>query len=283
MEQPDAPAQDSEVAAAAPEPTTEQQPEYIDTDAPEELQEQQSEDEEEVDYEGEKFKVPKKLKDALLRQADYTRKTQEVAAQRAAIEQERAEVQRQAQFHRDFLEELAEARSISLQLEQFKQIDWDALDQADPVQARRLERQQRALQDRQSELQRKVAEKNQQKTLQEQQVTAKQLQEGAEVLRRDIRDWSPEKAAALSEFAVQYGFPKDQISKVSNPLFVKLLNDAHTLAQLRKNATAKPKPEAQEAPVTRITATKASANKDPDKMSVEEWTKWREAQIKRSR
>jgi hypothetical protein len=282
MEQPDAPAQDSEVATAAPEPTTEQH-EVIDTDAPEELQEQQPEGEEEVDYEGEKYKLPKKLKDALLRQADYTRKTQELAAHKAAVEQAKAEVQQQAQFHREFLEELTEARSIAYQLEQFKQINWDALDETDPVQARRLERQQRALQDRQAELSRKVSEKGQQKALQEQQVTAKQLQEGAEVLKRDIKDWSPAKAATLTEFAVQYGFQKEQVTQVTNPLFVKLLNDAHTLAQLRKQAVTKPKPEAQEAPVTRITASKAVANKDPDKMSIAEWTKWREAQIKRSR
>lgn len=240
-------------------------------------------DSEEVDYEGEKYKLPKKLKDALLRQADYTRKTQELAAHKAAVEQAKAEVQQQAQFHREFLEELTEARSIAYQLEQFKQINWDALDETDPVQARRLERQQRALQDRQAELSRKVSEKGQQKALQEQQVTAKQLQEGAEVLKRDIKDWSPAKAATLTEFAVQYGFQKEQVTQVTNPLFVKLLNDAHTLAQLRKQAVTKPKPEAQEAPVTRITASKAVANKDPDKMSIAEWTKWREAQIKRSR
>jgi hypothetical protein len=282
MEQPDAPAQDS-ADVAAPAVATES-PEPINSDIGEELQEQQAPaDEEEVDYEGEKFVVPKKLKDALLRQSDYTRKTQEVAAQRQAIEQERAEFQQKAQFHQEYLEELTQARAIAQQIEQFKAINWDALDEQDPAQARRLERQYRNLQEQQSDLSRRVAEKGQQKSMQEQQQAAKQLQEGAEVLRREIRDWSPEKATVLTDYAVSYGFPKEQIAKVSNPLFVKLLNDSHTLAQLRKQAVTKPKPEAQEAPVTRITASKAVANKDPDKMSMSEWTKWREAQIKRSR
>lgn len=38
--------------------------------------EQPDSDVEDVDYEGKKYAVPKEIKDALLRQADYTRKTQ---------------------------------------------------------------------------------------------------------------------------------------------------------------------------------------------------------------
>ena len=48
---------------------------------------QPEDDTEEVDWDGAKYRVPKPLKDALLRQADYTRKTQELADQRRTVEQ----------------------------------------------------------------------------------------------------------------------------------------------------------------------------------------------------
>ena len=41
---------------------------------------------ERVNYEGTEYEVPTALKDALLRQSDYTRKTQEVSEQRKALE-----------------------------------------------------------------------------------------------------------------------------------------------------------------------------------------------------
>jgi hypothetical protein len=48
--------------------------------------------EEEIEHEGRKYLVPKALKPLLLMQADYTRKTQEVAEQRRAVMAERLRI-----------------------------------------------------------------------------------------------------------------------------------------------------------------------------------------------
>ena len=52
---------------------------------------------EEVEHEGKKYQIPKPLKGALLMQADYTRKTQEVAEQRRAVEEQQRQY---AEFQR---------------------------------------------------------------------------------------------------------------------------------------------------------------------------------------
>jgi len=52
---------------------------------------------EEIEHDGKKHRVPKELKDAFLRQSDYTRKTQEVAEARRQVEQTWAEAQHTAQ------------------------------------------------------------------------------------------------------------------------------------------------------------------------------------------
>jgi hypothetical protein len=51
----------------------------------------------EVEYEGKTHRVPKELKDAVLRQADYTRKTTEVAQERQVLHQTYAQAQQSIQ------------------------------------------------------------------------------------------------------------------------------------------------------------------------------------------
>jgi hypothetical protein len=85
------------------------------TEAPDEGQTEEVDDSVEVDYEGEKVKVPAKIKDALLRQADYTRKTQEVAEHRKALEAERQAMQFQMQFSQVSFAKQAELQNIDSQ------------------------------------------------------------------------------------------------------------------------------------------------------------------------
>ncbi|KPF66114.1 hypothetical protein IP84_17015 [beta proteobacterium AAP99] len=80
-------------------------PEEADADdedvATEEEAEQEPEEQEpsleDVEYEGKSYKLPPELKNALLRQADYTRKTQEVAQERSILQGQRQEVAQYAQ------------------------------------------------------------------------------------------------------------------------------------------------------------------------------------------
>ena len=65
---------------------------------------QPEDDTEEVDWDGAKYRVPKPLKDALLRQADYTRKTQELAEQRRTVEQHFTSLTQQAELQQQTLE-----------------------------------------------------------------------------------------------------------------------------------------------------------------------------------
>lgn len=57
----------------------------IDGEEPDDQAEAEAEDAEDIEYEGQTFRVPKVLKDAFLRNADYTQKTQEVAARRLSL------------------------------------------------------------------------------------------------------------------------------------------------------------------------------------------------------
>src|ERR1700761_7141568 len=64
-------------------------------------------DEVEGTYNGKTYSLPPELRHALLRQADYTRKTQELAGQRRAFEAERAGHRQQAVSMRTHLQDAA--------------------------------------------------------------------------------------------------------------------------------------------------------------------------------
>jgi hypothetical protein len=58
---------------------------------------EEAEELETVDYDGKQYQVPKALKAGIMMQADYTRKTQEVAEQRRELESRSQQIAQQAQ------------------------------------------------------------------------------------------------------------------------------------------------------------------------------------------
>src|SRR5437868_9942337 len=62
---------------------------------------EEPEESDEIEHEGRKYQVPKALKPLLLMQADYTRKTQEVAEQRRAVQAERQALHQTSQAELD--------------------------------------------------------------------------------------------------------------------------------------------------------------------------------------
>lgn len=249
-----------------------------------ELDEQTAEpDEEDVEYEGKQYKVPKELKDALLRQADYTRKTQEVAEARRQFEAQAQSFQQERQFHQQNLQEVAAITAIDQQLSQFAQLDWNAMTDADPAQAMKLDRQMRDLHAQREQIAFGITQKQSEFAQRQQQEAARQLEEGRRVLEREIPGWGAEKAQELFLFGKNYGIPEQLLGTLNMPVLVKALHDLKQFHQLKEKATTKPKAPVQEKPVTRIAASKASGAIDPDRMSPDQWLKWREGQLRTKR
>lgn len=239
-------------------------------------------DDEEIDYDGDKFKVPKKLKDAFLRQQDYTQKTQSLAEQRKAVAAQAEQIRQQAELQQQFIADYSEAKAIEKQLAQYKELDWNALMEADPVQAMKIDRQYRELQQHHSEVVGNLAQKQQQQALLMQRENAKRLQEGLEVLKREIKGWSPEMAKNLTDYGQEIGFSAEELANVTNPNAIKLLHKAYQFDQIMKQKTRpQSKPVAQEKPVTRITTNNGRAQKDPSAMNQKEFDAWRKSFIKK--
>lgn len=228
---------------------------------------------EEVEIDGEKVSAPKataeKLRAAMLRQADYTRKTQELAQMREQSTAEIAQEKARIETARANIQSVARVTAIDERLQQYATVDWQALSQSDPVNAQQQFFQYQQLKDARGQLVGQIQQHESQRALQEQQETARSMQHANEVLGREIKGWSPEYAKSLREVARGLGASDKDLDGIRAPWIVKALHAQKVLAEMTKKATAAPPPT----PATPIrTVTGASAQKaDPDKMSIDEY------------
>jgi hypothetical protein len=249
-------------------------------------EQQAVEDEIEEELEGIKLRGPKdaleKLKAERLMQADYTRKTQEVAEHRKALEAREQHFQRTAQGHQQHIREVAQLVAIEDRLQQFSQVNWQAITDADPVQALKLHTELTQLQARKGQLEGALTQRQQAAQYEQQRNTAKHLMEARQVLEREIKGWSPELAGKLKEYGLTQGFPEEAMDSITQPAIVKVLHKAHLYDQLQKQRTAKP--AAQPAPpVTRVGGGAASSTKPLSEVSDAEYIRRRREYISKHR
>jgi hypothetical protein len=275
-----APAVENEVQEVETQEVEQGQEETGEDAAGESLEVEQTE--EEVEYEGNKYRVPKELKDALLRQADYTKKTQEVAETRRAIEAEREallanqrELAQAAERQKANVQVYAKLTAIDDQLQQFSQVDWNALNEQDPIQAQKLFMQQSQLRDARSQLTNYLSELDYRQSIETQQKIAKQLEQGEETLAKEIKGWSKELKSELKEYGLQVGFSKEEMSQIYDPKAVKLLHKAFMYDQLIAKTQKKPEPKAEDIKPTKTVTKGTTSTKTPEEMSPAEFNAWR--------
>lgn len=213
------------------------------------------EEAEEVEYEGKTYALPKELKEAVLRQKDYTQKTQQVAEQRRELEALKEQTQQIEQFREKQFSAAVALSQLDSQLKQYQGLDWNGLATTDPAEFIRLDRMQRQLQEQFNAQKQSIQEA----MAQEKQLTDKQrqqlLEKGQAELARDIKGWNAELAKAIVSHGKSYGYSDTELSVITDPRQVKVLHDAY---QWRKLQEAKPALQKRIAEVKPIKATARS-------------------------
>lgn len=242
-------------------------------------------DSEEIEHEGRKYRVPKALKDSFLRQADYTRKTQEVAEQRRAVEAERQAVQRATQ---EELGVYAQATSFGAQISQLDQAaaqqgGWAAWVRDDPFAANEAHMTRTELERARHYATGRLAQLQQQRAAAAQQDSARRVGEAASVLEREI-GWSPTKAAEVLEGGIrEYRFDRSEIESFEDARMVLALHDAlQWRAHQKKTKTAQRHQAAQQVrPAARVQARAAPPAGLDDRLPADEWVRRRNEQLRR--
>jgi hypothetical protein len=191
----------------------------------------------EIERGDKKYKVPKDLQSEFLMQADYTRKTQELAEQRRQIEAYAANVQT---LDREQFEAQATLHNIDRQLAEYADIDWQAwrLQNPDAAQAARYAYED--LKEQRAATEREFQTKAQQRAFEAQRVHAQQLEQAQQVLAKEIPGWSPQRGQELMEFGTSIGIDRNVLATLSDPLHVKILHLAelgHKASKTQAQAT----------------------------------------------
>lgn len=243
-------------------------------------------DTEEVEYEGKVHKVPKELKDALLRQADYTRKTQEVAEQRKQIEAQAESLKQQEQIQREYIQEISQVTAIDARLNEIGKVDLYQLSEENPMEAQKIMIMRQQLLEARSIAVGSIQQKEnhrqnieRQKALEAQQTSAKQAQEAENVIRREIKDWSPQLVDQLCAFAREEGWTPEEIRVATIPQ-IKSLNKAYRASQLAKTAQPPKAAQVQAKPVPQVGSGGAPVRRKLAELPMEEYAKARRAQRK---
>lgn len=219
----------------------------------EEVQDEDSEEEQSyltLKINGEEIDKPLDEVISLAQQgADYTKKTQEVAEQRKALEDyaqtiqvQEQQLKAQVELQQALFGELAQITAIDQQLADFQAIDWNQLSENDFVEAQKLFFTQNKLQTQRSQLVQQLEAKQQQLTQAQQQSLNQRIAKGKEILAKEIPNWSPDTSKAIISAGKEYyGFSDDEMSSVIDPRHVKVLHDAMQWRKLQQNTGVKNK------------------------------------------
>lgn len=252
----------------------------------------------EVKHGDKTYKVPKDIQSALLFQSDYSRKTEELAKQRQALEDQQTQ-------QRERSEQNLRARGylahLDAQIDAYKKADWDAARTYDKENGTDLvatwRDEQQSLREKRDEIKGLLDEEEKKSQSERQASVAKRIEEARAVYDRKIPGWSREKdpvSLQVMETAhktfgyslAELGFDRDNPGKalLLDPRFGELAYWAHIGKQLtaKQAAAAKRKPKEEEAapqPAKRVgSGTRMNATPQ-DRDDIDTWMKKRNKQI----
>ena len=238
------------------------------------------EDAEDYEHNGKVYKVPKELKEGSLRQQDYTRKTQEVAETRKALEAQQAAVAAQAEFVQTHAQEVAKFGAADTEYRQWEQWIADNPNEATPADYHKVQ----TLKEAASRQYQALAQLQQQSAAEAQRADATALTAMRETLAKDLPGYSPETESKIFTFATaDLGYRPEEVAAVRDPRIVKTLH----LAMLGKQASAKQSAaktvQAQQATAPAPTVGGKTAPKAglSDDLPPEEWNRRRIAQLRK--
>ena len=194
----------------------------------------------EVEWEGQLIEAPKSVAEALMRQSDYTQKTQEVAAQRKAIETTVASLElknQQFAFAESIQPDILKAQQLETQADQAYQYLRDNVDSLTPTDIEKIKI---AIEDTRKERDNLVKSLTTKQT-EFQQASEQSLKElrnkGTEVLKQRIPGWGEEKAKQVRDYALNSGYTEAEISNVLDPRQVETLWKASQYDNLKSGVT----------------------------------------------
>lgn len=231
--------------------------------APEQPSEQPSADDSaEVTLEGKTYRIPKELKDAVLRHEDYTRKTQEIAERARAVDAQAKVLAEREQFQAAHAADLQALTAIQQQIREYSQMDMSALTTDQLIKVKmHVDNLKEAERTKLSEVQHKAGEFQQRIHAS----LAELQQRGNEVLKKAIPSWGPEAARDLAEYGRAQGYQDHELSQLYDPRHVQTLWKAAQWDKLQQGKPLANQRASNAAPVVKPGASNPAVNAQMEK------------------
>lgn len=204
----------------------------------------------ELEIEGEKFQLPKKLEKGFMQEKDYTQKSQTLAEQRRAVELQHQQAhftQLAEQFKTDTSQENQQLQALEWAISQ--PVDWNSLT---TEQALRQKLQVDMWRDQKVQLEKSIDSKRQDWERKQHETYAKLVRDSLELVAKRIPGWGPELAKAVTEHALGEGFTDTELRKANtDPRLAVTLWKAQQFDALKAKAT----PTAQSIKAVKTTPT----------------------------
>lgn len=244
-----------------------------DADDESETDKDEDDDSEEVEFEGATYKLPPALKNALLRQSDYTRKTQEVAARAKELEQRDETLKEQAKLADEDLTDRATLQAINQEIKGYENVDWAKLNEDDPVGYNAHQLRLTQLKQARGETTEKIKGTAGKRAADAKRDFETRVAKTQTQLAKDIKGWGQELAQKLTVFAESQGFTAAEMRAMNTqPAMVKALHKAmlYDAAQKKQRKAKDPPPQPLKT-VDKGRSRAAGSAIPSDKDSVEAW------------
>lgn len=248
----------------------------------EEIEEDGQIETEEVEFNGKKYAVPKELAPNLMMQADYTRKTQEVAELRKETEAEKATWQQQAKIREQLFNEKADLHQVEKRLGAFRNVNWQQWQAQDPNGSQAALAEYTQLRDYHQGLSGHIQGREAELASQIEQSTVASLNKAVEALNKPDpkMGWDgkfdEDRKTKIMNFGVSEGYTQEQMASLDNPLMVKHLWEAYQYRELKKQQRTTPARTPAE-PAAKVPTSRASSPVNARTASMEAYAAARKA------
>lgn len=231
---------------------------------------------------GQTYKVPPEVVPLLLRNKDYTQKSQANAEAKRKLEEDRQEWEALKQRDEEDLRIETELHRLSDLDEQYSKIDWDRLADEDMDLARRRQFEHDRVRNQLADLKGQKDRRTQERSQAHQQSMLKRIEEAEEYAVANIPNWGAEKSREIWDYAIKdLGFDEATLRTNLDARFMKLLHKAHVgdIALKKANAAPSRKPAANVDPLNKVSGKgQTTTHKPLGEMSMEEYVAYRKKQ-----
>lgn len=236
---------------------------------------------ESIEYDGQTYEVPKNLKDAFMREKDYTEKTTSLAEQRKQFEATVTQAQHMHQIDQASIQARVKISQVQEALSQYDNVDWNLAIEQNPVEAQKAMMQRSQLESQLNSANQELDQISNAYAQSQSEARASKVAETVKWAEANIPDWGPEKAVAMEQFVVSKGVPAQLAKQISEPYEMEMIALAMDGQKYRDMQTkAKKAPREVVKPVKKIAAKKQKASKSLDNMSMDDFVAIRNKQAK---